>query len=696
MVPSTPSTALYEHLFHTASAELVVPDVSKLSEIPSDGVDRAEWWAGVREVETRQVAFLDEKVTYLFAVTIPNHAISDSSLTPGVHTPGEVQRFVSRLQATMTASFIPPLPSSSPRHDLPPPSTATLAPPSAHTPRFPTSSAESSTQDSQPPITPNPFPITTAAESQYADVEGVVIWEGPIELQLPQSSSPQTVLSLTEGKKQPIVFENESGWVIVWEGEVPIAFSISTSSIRSGFSDGFPEPEIEDEDEDLAGMEEIDLLGGLTGTTLRKAYRRILDLSPGLRVRMRTLFLPQLLELGSEKNEEIGGQKKIVLCVEVENPPDAGSHGFEVLGVMVEVGGKGGKATTELCCVPSSTTSEQKDYQKAKVEVFPLRLRPMEQYNLLYTITLPFMETSPTPDQPQRPVSIIVTSQPYSIPDQSKSSIPSISSPLSDESHLIEQVEFGISKSSTRAFQSRWNCTLDLSSYKPSPSPSPSFPSNRTEINKQPSNAITGDKRYSLASMLSDKERDPNLTHHRNSTIQGGKPMMPSQIQKQTILNRRVTQTPLVEKKDRGLLLSAKILTSSNNEGGEDRIRRLEMFTMEVFVHNRSEEIRRFRLSIPGRNGLVKGEKVMQDGLWGISERDLKQALQTHLATSPALLPLENDIRCGPLLPGASLSARIRFLALRDGVHRIDRLKVIGVGEEWEWTVEPVLDVVVG
>lgn len=47
---------------------------------------------------------------------------------------------------------------------------------------------------------------------------------------------------------------------------------------------------------------------------------------------------------------------------------------------------------------------------------------------------------------------------------------------------------------------------------------------------------------------------------------------------------------------------------------------------------------------------------------------------------SPALLPLENDVRCGPLLPGASLAARIRFIALKEGVHRVEKLRVTGVG----------------
>lgn len=53
-------------------------------------------------------------------------------------------------------------------------------------------------------------------------------------------------------------------------------------------------------------------------------------------------------------------------------------------------------------------------------------------------------------------------------------------------------------------------------------------------------------------------------------------------------------------------------------------------------------------------------------------------------------------MRCGPLLPGASLAARIRFLALRDGVHRIDKMRITGVGEDFDFVISPVLEVVVG
>lgn len=73
----------------------------------------------------------------------------------------------------------------------------------------------------------------------------------------------------------------------------------------------------------------------------------------------------------------------------------------------------------------------------------------------------------------------------------------------------------------------------------------------------------------------------------------------------------------------------------------------------------------------------------------------LAALLAQYEAAAPALIPLETDVHCGPLLPGASLAARIRFLALRQGVHRIERLRLSGMGDEFDFIIQPVLEVVV-
>lgn len=73
----------------------------------------------------------------------------------------------------------------------------------------------------------------------------------------------------------------------------------------------------------------------------------------------------------------------------------------------------------------------------------------------------------------------------------------------------------------------------------------------------------------------------------------------------------------------------------------------------------------------------------------------LRRLLAKHLASAPAVVPLETDVRCGPLLPGASLAARLRFMALREGVHRVEKLLVTGMGDDWNFVMSPVVDVTV-
>lgn len=293
-------------------------------------------------------------------------------------------------------------------------------------------------------------------------------------------------------------------------------------------------------------------------TTLRKSYRRILSLSPGLRVRMRTLFLPQLLPVREADvprsdfdDDENEGEPRVVLCVEMENPSEnVDIDGFEVAAVKVDVGGKGGKAIAELVCQP-----------EPKAGVFPLRLRPIEQYNLLYAVTIASMPDATSKGDDLRPVSITLIGRPY----------------------MGETFP-------TSSFPSRWNCTLDLASFYASLSTSAppaiiSLSHNRlAKPITSPVVAIAGDKRYSLASLNSDRSdpRRPPVSSGlgaRSTSYRGAQPIAdPSS----------------------GLLVSVKILPQPGKAGGT--VRPLEPFSIEVFVHNRTEAVRRFTLSIPGRD----------------------------------------------------------------------------------------------
>ena len=402
-------------------------------------------------------------------------------------------------------------------------------------------------------------------------------------------------------------------------------------------------------------------------TTLRKSYRRILSLSPGLRVRMRTLLLPQLLPV-RESSEvvsnmdsgETDGEPRIVLCVEIENPAgDLPVDGFEVEAVHVDVTGKGGKAVAELVCQPETQN-----------EVFPLRLRAVEQYNLLYAVTIASVPDNFDKGDEQRPVSIIIIGRPY-----------------------MGEVY------PTSSFESRWNCTLDMTSFNTVLSnfdpPLPFVPTQTQPYKRTSTRMVAGDKRYSLA----------NLHANRSDNR---RPPLPSGLGNRVSSFRGTSM--LASERASGLLISVKILPQAAETG--NIVRALEPFSIEVFVQNRTEGTKRFKLSIPGRDASVgtvrdiwekRRRRRNDEPDWGqddpgkgntdhciriiLTDRILvlRQLLQHYLASAPALVPLENDVRCGPLLPGASLSSRIRFLALRDGVHKLDKLCISGLNNEFDF-----------
>ena len=194
----------------------------------------------------------------------------------------------------------------------------------------------------------------------------------------------------------------------------------------------------------------------MTGTTIRKSFRRTLSVVSGFRVRMRTVFVPYMLlhptESGSEVDHALAaGQAEhtVMLCVELEHPGET-HEAFLVEAVDVAIG-VGGGASVRL--LPSSEKSPQ--------ETFPLRLDMHEQCNLLFAVEI---FDSPTPDKEalllnmsnsttgelQRPVAITVKGRPIS-----SASLNGNQSGAKDEE--TDNLIFP-----TRTFPSRWNCVLDL------------------------------------------------------------------------------------------------------------------------------------------------------------------------------------------------------------------------------------------
>jgi hypothetical protein len=92
-----------------------------------------------------------------------------------------------------------------------------------------------------------------------------------------------------------------------------------------------------------------------------------------------------------------------------------------------------------------------------------------------------------------------------------------------------------------------------------------------------------------------------------------------------------------------------------NGEAEPSKIAPQDVFTLDVFVFNRSQWTRRLEISVPPRaRRRMAGDKV-----------DI---------TGPGIVPLENRVRVGPLRPTTCQSVRMSFLALRPGVHSVEAL----------------------
>ncbi|GAA5821764.1 hypothetical protein JCM11251_001013 [Rhodosporidiobolus azoricus] len=113
------------------------------------------------------------------------------------------------------------------------------------------------------------------------------------------------------------------------------------------------------------------------------------------------------------------------------------------------------------------------------------------------------------------------------------------------------------------------------------------------------------------------------------------------------------------------------------------RVNLLDVFLVEVFVSNQSERVKRFTVGVPPA---PRGEekKVGATGVRGKKEE--------RVAT---LVPLENDVRIGPLAPNTCASVGIRFLALSPGAHYVDQIRLLDLADGTETRLEKAVWVVV-
>ncbi|KAI0646028.1 TRAPP trafficking subunit Trs65-domain-containing protein [Trametes meyenii] len=131
-------------------------------------------------------------------------------------------------------------------------------------------------------------------------------------------------------------------------------------------------------------------------------------------------------------------------------------------------------------------------------------------------------------------------------------------------------------------------------------------------------------------------------------------------------------------------LLSPHVAAPARNPKGSGkagRLHPLDQFTLDIFVFNQSSWTRRFEVSYPEEQRRRR-RKTREGGSKG----------EGH---PPGIIPLENRVRIGPLLPSTCQSVRMDFLALAPGVHTIDTLTLTDIQTGFTMNLRSVIDIIV-
>ncbi|KAG9092073.1 hypothetical protein FRC07_011730 [Ceratobasidium sp. 392] len=127
------------------------------------------------------------------------------------------------------------------------------------------------------------------------------------------------------------------------------------------------------------------------------------------------------------------------------------------------------------------------------------------------------------------------------------------------------------------------------------------------------------------------------------------------------------------------VLVSVSLLPPES--GSAERIYPMDTFSLEVFVFNESDVVRRCEISCPARKR------------W--RQEAAERAVDEPLGSQTGIFPLENHIRIGPLRPGTCQSVRMRFLAVQPGAYTVDTLTLTDTETGFATNLKDVMNVVV-
>ncbi|KAI6002831.1 TRAPP trafficking subunit Trs65-domain-containing protein [Pisolithus albus] len=771
-----------ETLFGSCDLQVAVPDTSVDFPERHDQVD--DWLAVLQERwADRKHAFFDEQLRLFLIIKIghlPSNPLNESRSLPSL-----LVHFLRHVQVSLEATYISRKSTETP---ITPRVDQVTGPPRSSSAGLSNPRQPSLHPSIFPPTTPNPIPSTTEADKKYVQSEGTLllssIWgEGPAEhsgekfavffshsrkewiaiyqlslnvlfLRLPFSNPLLCVtIFATLREKQLPLSQNKHPFVkfLLQEDKMPSQdISPHESSFESDDPDGI--------DHELSGLKEVNLLDGLATESRHSSESAPLYL-PSTRLgdvtRRQLLFLPpvsslkrasqgtgakwrpdsafacvqsSLLIFYSRRIVRIGKNSGTNIATKTEMESGKLKTANAPLSSDVKIGGDG--VTTRLV-----GWGEAAYELNAEEQIFPLFLRPKEQYNLLYVVSFLNADnqddislTAPSAKLAvlQRTVAISIHGRPYvpqNLLDGGKG--PNVLTYL------------------TRTFSSRWNCVLDMSS-KPRedaaqwqglsggarnalpelPSPFPgAFPSATPPTAVSGPQAVAG-KRLAIPSngtalpttypLSSAAVQSFSGFPHTSLTIASPTPTMrglsearpPGIVVPATpalpigpgangtySLSRTSTSIESRMEQDSSVLHATSPACTGRPNAVQDTPSSVEPIIISVGLipnDGPSEQPGQKKLSVPDMFTL--DIFVFNQSSWtrrfevGYPNADPNQrrkivkdeANTTALdelkctITPPGVLPLQNRVRVGPLRPLTCQSVRLDFLALSPGVHSLD------------------------
>ncbi|CAG8510321.1 4329_t:CDS:2 [Paraglomus brasilianum] len=422
--------------------------------------------------------------------------------------------------------------------------------------------------------------------------------------------------------------------------------------------------------------------GPMTPQPLRRSFRKILPVKSALNVRMRTTSVSPL-------------DNVLMMSVELENNTDAGTA-FDVQEVRIEL---------------SSAIVAQFDWG-GKKEIFPLILHPVDQVTFLYSIAI--LEESAKTYPQYYPISSL------NHPSSRRSSVTSTPPPApnaEDKQRHVSIIVRGspiVDGQSIKNVESRWNCMLDLSNLR------------RQEDSLPPNLPGIVGSRLSM-SMINQKPsgyQTPSISRPGTGSVTPT-PTKSSYGEYATAYGRNKRGLPMIPDNDianygsNGVLDGGRTPAKRHVEHDVDgvvvsfsvdsKVIIGKVFTITVFIVNRSKHVRRFTVVVPNRRRPSESAKNLPPIPVGVKSTTQNNQLEPYMeeteflrrhtdfgTNETGIICLENNVRIGPLSSSTCETTKLHFIAIRESLHVIDLIQLVDNDTGFITNLRSVLEVYVG